>query len=66
MKQNLFSGTMNEQDKSLEYNELESTNLNIKNVCDPFYTPIEKTESIDNQSFIPNKYFYIESYGCLY
>ena len=55
---------MNDLNKTLNNNELEDTDLNVKNVYDPFYTPSENIKTTDNQIVKPTRYLYIESYGC--
>jgi hypothetical protein len=55
---------MNELDKTLKNNELDSTDSNISNVYNPFYTPLENTKTTDNQPVGPKGYFYVECYGC--
>ena len=55
---------MNVKDKILNDNELGYKSPEDYKVYDPIYTPNEKSQTSDNQSFKSNKYFYIESYGC--
>ena len=55
---------MNDLDKTLEINKLDSLESNKYNVYDPFYTPLENIKVTDNQSVGPKGYFYIECYGC--
>jgi hypothetical protein len=55
---------MNDLDKTLNHNELDSTDSKNNNVYNPFYTPSENIKSNDNQPVSPKGYFYIECYGC--
>ena len=55
---------MNDLDKTLNHNELDSTDSKNNNVYNPFYTPSENIKVTDNQPVGPKGYFYVESYGC--